>query len=285
MSNFSKIAAVTALSLMPVFTNVAHAEKAPWWEQKKEQRPTVSSEVIPGSSRIQGNNLHNLEIYTSDSLQRRKIGTALDGQYQLVYFGVPYELYLSPEDRPPQLDMSQAGKNGKTVKSLLRDFEQKTREYEARIKTQGGEFNNNSCAIDLALLKETMRILEEKCGASIASKITPVFIFPDYDPQQHSRPVNIEAYVKPDDSKIMGLTGSEDDVLHVASLYKARFLRKIEGKPFSNHTRYTYLMSPDGQNLAKFPPNTLLDTMARQIILEMQSDRNMGLPNTPECKP
>lgn len=267
-STLKQTVSVLTLSTMSIFGNIPEAEAA-WWDNKdKPAQELASPDVKPGSPRIKGD-LSTLKVHNNP---KQNAGDILHGKYTLVYFGSPHELYLNPKDRAPRVDMSQLGKNGKTVEDIMKEYEREKQAYDQRIKEQGGiSYDNNSCAIDLGLLQETKRILANKCDANIAEQIVPVFVFPQSD---HPDTKNVRNYIDNEGSQIVGLTGSEEEVFALARQYKARFRMDEETGFISGHTRFTYLMDPEGNNLAIFPANSVTSTMAQQFLIEINKDND-----------
>jgi len=293
MKQISGLKKALAVSLAPLFSVFSQDLQAGWWFEKEgagkdsgRSRYEIRNNgngVKPGSSRI-GSDLSTLRVF-DNSASGSLLGNALDGQYHLVFFGAPYELYMRPEDRPPQVDMSRVGKNGVTMEAVLDEFQRQKAAYDKRMEAQGGTYENYSCAIDLAIISDVKKKIKAMCGAKAAERFTPIFVFPEYDPARHPPPVNIKTYIKAGENGILGLTGSDDEVMGKARQYTVRYRTDKDTGLITGHTRYTYLMGPDGRNLAIFPPDMLgaARVMAQHVVSEMRKDRNMALPDMPSC--
>lgn len=152
----------------------------------------------------------------------------------------------------------------------------------------GTPYRIASCSADLGVIKESIKIIEQKCGKDIASKITPVFIYPPHDASKQPTASNLTGYINAPGSPYLGLTGTHQQVMDVAAGYKARFMGAAgaQGGAYDNHTRFTYLMNPQGQNLAIFKGDSLYVFMADQIILSMQKEGVIKPSTTPSsCVP
>ncbi len=104
----------------------------------------------------------------------------------------------------------------------------------------------------------------------VADKVQPLFI--SVDPERDT-PELMGEYVAQFHPRIMGLTGSPDQVADVAKAYRVYYKKSIPeeeiGKedPFyvMDHSAITYLMSPDGDFLKHFSHGTAPDEMAAAI--------------------
>ncbi|MCB1784054.1 MAG: hypothetical protein KDI13_08650 [Alphaproteobacteria bacterium] len=169
----------------------------------------------------------------------------LDGQYKLVYFGAAHSISLVPgQNASPQ---------------------------------------NNSCAIDLLVLEEARKEVGRRCGQSVSDRLSALFIYPSprlSDPP----PYNLRTYLDVPGSHILGLHAPIEDILSLGRRYAVRYLQDKQSDVVTGHTRFTYLMGPDGKNLAIFPADMAdpAGVIAKQIIRSMSLD-NFALPDTPEC--
>jgi len=104
-----------------------------------------------------------------------------------------------------------------------------------------------------------------KIGAK-ANNVTPIFI--SVDPARDT-PEKIAAYVKNFDDRLVGLTGTPDEVAAVAKAYRV-FYEKTpnEAAPADygmNHTSIIYVMGPDGEYVTHFTPTTSLEAMVEKL--------------------
>ncbi len=104
-----------------------------------------------------------------------------------------------------------------------------------------------------------------KIGAK-ADSVTPIFI--SVDPARDT-PEKIAAYVKNFNDRLVGLTGTPEEVAAVAKAYRV-FYQKTpnEAAPADygmNHTSIIYLMGPDGEYVTHFNPTTDVDAIAAKL--------------------
>jgi protein SCO1/2 len=117
------------------------------------------------------------------------------------------------------------------------------------------------CPAGLQLISAAL----DKVGAK-ADGITPIFI--SVDPARDT-PQKVGAYVKNFNDRIVGLTGTPEEIADVAKAYRV-FYEKTpnEGAPAEygmNHTSIIYLMGPDGSYVTHFNPTTSVDAMAEKL--------------------
>jgi len=105
----------------------------------------------------------------------------------------------------------------------------------------------------------------DKLPAARRQKVVPVFI--TVDPARDT-PQVVKDYAAAFDSRLVGLTGSEEQVAAVEKAYKV-YAAKVKGEdPASytmDHSSIIYLMSPDGRFLAHFAHGVGTEDMAERI--------------------
>jgi cytochrome oxidase Cu insertion factor (SCO1/SenC/PrrC family) len=99
-----------------------------------------------------------------------------------------------------------------------------------------------------------------------AERITPIFI--SVDPQRDT-PEKLAAYVKNFDPRLVGLTGTPDEIAAVAKAYKV-YYAKVPSKErpddyTMDHTSIIYVMDPKGEFVTHFTPSTSVDEMAAKL--------------------
>jgi protein SCO1/2 len=103
----------------------------------------------------------------------------------------------------------------------------------------GYTFCPDICPLDMARNIEAVDLLE-KSGIDV----TPVFI--TIDPARDT-PQVLSDYVDVMHPKMIGLTGTENQIAHAAKAYKTFYRKQGDGENYlMDHMRFTYLMSPDG---------------------------------------
>lgn len=105
----------------------------------------------------------------------------------------------------------------------------------------------------------------DKLGAK-AENVRPVFV--SVDPERDT-PETLATYVKNFSDRIVGLTGTPEEIAAVARAYRV-FYEKTpnESVPSDygmNHTSIIYLMGPDGDYVTHFTPMTSVDEMAQRL--------------------
>jgi cytochrome oxidase Cu insertion factor (SCO1/SenC/PrrC family) len=105
----------------------------------------------------------------------------------------------------------------------------------------------------------------EKLGPK-AQRITPIFI--SVDPERDT-PEKLAAYVKNFDARLVGLTGTPEEIAAVAKAYKV-YYEKVPNKEHSgdytmDHTSIIYVMDPKGEFVTHFTPSTSVDELASRL--------------------
>jgi len=117
------------------------------------------------------------------------------------------------------------------------------------------------CPTSLTIIGDALDILGEK-----GDQITPVFI--TVDPERDD-PEAMKMYVDHFHPKLVGLTGSVDQVKAAAKAYKAYFAKSGDGYGDDDyavdHSSITYLMSPDGKFVTHFGHGVEAEPMAKKI--------------------
>lgn len=128
----------------------------------------------------------------------------------------------------------------------------------------GYTFCPDVCPTSLSITAQALSLLPE----DKAAKVTPVFI--TVDPQRDT-PAMVGEYVSHFHPRMVGLTGTEEQVKAAARAYKVFYQRVDEegGDPDAyvmDHSSVTYLMGPDGALVTHFshgiPPKDMADRLA-----------------------
>lgn len=98
-----------------------------------------------------------------------------------------------------------------------------------------------------------------------ANRITPIFI--TVDPARDT-PEQIKSYLKDYHPKMVGLTGSQEQIDAVGMAYRV-YAKKIEAEFMEgymmDHSAFTYLMSPDNRLVAIFASTDTAQSIAENI--------------------
>lgn len=98
-----------------------------------------------------------------------------------------------------------------------------------------------------------------------AKKVTPVFI--TIDPAR-DRQKEVRAYVEAFHPRMVGLTGTEEEIAKVAKEYRVYYGKAPGGSGndyLMDHSNFIYLMGPDGQNVAIFNGQTPFEEIAKGV--------------------
>jgi len=117
------------------------------------------------------------------------------------------------------------------------------------------------CPAGLQLISAAMAKLGDK-----ADRIVPVFV--SVDPARDT-PEKLASYVKNFDDRVVGLTGTPEQIAHIANVYRVFYEKtpneSAPGDYGINHTSIIYLMGPDGKYVRHFTPMTDLDEMVQRL--------------------
>ncbi|MDX1484810.1 MAG: SCO family protein [Alphaproteobacteria bacterium] len=126
----------------------------------------------------------------------------------------------------------------------------------------GYTFCPDVCPSELQTVGRAMDILGAK-----GKRIVPVFI--TVDPARDTVPV-VKDYVAAFHPRMVGLTGSDEDVAAASKAYKI-YARKAPGTKeddpdyLVDHTSFIYLVGPDGKVAALFRAGTAPEAMATEL--------------------
>lgn len=114
-------------------------------------------------------------------------------------------------------------------------------------------------------LQDMAAVMDELGDA--ASQVTPIFITvdPDRDDQEQ-----MAAYVEAFHPRMIGLTGTEQEIATAAKAYRVYYARAPTDKdddPYylMDHSNFIYFMGPDGQNVDIFNGQMPIEEMASRI--------------------
>ncbi len=133
-----------------------------------------------------------------------------------------------------------------------------------RIVYFGYSYCPDVCPVDLQLLMQGLRLFERQYAAA-AAKVQPIFI--TVDPARDT-PAVLKTYVAAFHPRLVGLTGSEEEIAAAAKAY-AVYYRKAENAGASeylmDHSRQTYLMGPDDKPIALLPQDETPQAVAAEL--------------------
>lgn len=116
------------------------------------------------------------------------------------------------------------------------------------------------CPMTLQTMGEALKIL-----GNDADKIAVLFI--SLDPERDT-PKVLGEYLRSFDSRIIGLTGSKEEIAHAAQVYRIYY--KKESVPDNNnymidHSGFLYLMDAQGKYIAHFDTTVKADALAQTL--------------------
>ena len=133
----------------------------------------------------------------------------------------------------------------------------------------GYTFCPDVCPTELQIISEAMELLGDD-----ADKVTPVFI--TVDPERDKVEV-MKDYVAVFDKRLVGLTGTPEEIKNTAKAYKV-FYQAAKGEDPVNylmdHSSITFLMDRNGQYAAHFSYNSKPEKMAERIRAILADDRS-----------
>jgi protein SCO1/2 len=111
---------------------------------------------------------------------------------------------------------------------------------------------------------QTMAAALDRLGAE-AEAVQPIFI--TVDPERDT-PEQLAGYVENFHPRLLGLTGTPEQIAAAARAYRVYFAKakQGEGEPYlMDHSSIVYLMGSDGHYLGHFGPETSAEEMAATI--------------------
>ena len=109
----------------------------------------------------------------------------------------------------------------------------------------------DTCPLTLSKLKQVMARLDQK------KPVQQLFI--TVDPKRDN-PEQLKSFLSTFNLNIIGLTGTEDEILYVAELYGSAYMKNptinSETSYLMIHTGYVYLIDQQGQVRAIYPQDT-----------------------------
>jgi len=118
------------------------------------------------------------------------------------------------------------------------------------------------CPTSLSIMADALDMLD----ADDLDKLVPIFISVDPD---RDTPAALADFVPHFHDKMIGMTGTHEQVKAAARAFKSYYAKVNEDDPDGNylmdHSSITYLMGPDGLYAAHFSHGTPPETMAKRL--------------------
>ena len=132
----------------------------------------------------------------------------------------------------------------------------------------GYTFCPDACPADVAVLMRGFAQFE-KAHPDKAAKVRPVFI--SIDPARDT-PKAVGEFAAAFSPRLLGLTGSQAEVDRAAKAFKAYAARGQEsaGGYLMDHTRFAYLMDPQGQPIEALPVDKSAEAVAADLAIAVK---------------
>ena len=134
-----------------------------------------------------------------------------------------------------------------------------------RIMYFGYTFCPDVCPLDMQNIGAALKIVEKE-QPTVGARVVPVFV--TIDPARDN-PAVLRQFVAAFHPRMVGLTGTPDEIAKVAKEYAVYYARGkgSAGGYLMDHSRAAYLMAPDGKPLALLsqegPPRKIADEIER----------------------
>jgi len=135
----------------------------------------------------------------------------------------------------------------------------------------GFTFCPDVCPTELQLISAAL----DKLGAK-GKNIVPLFI--TVDPERDT-PGQLASYVKSFHPRLVGLTGTPEEIAAVAKEYRVYFKKVTDPKSSAgytmDHSALIYVMGPDGSYETHFTPGVSLTALAERLGQLLQANHNL----------
>lgn len=181
----------------------------------------------------------------------------------LALLPVPLAACGAAADSPPLAGARIGGpfaltdQNGRTVRDT--DFAGRY-----RIMYFGYTYCPDICPTDMQKIGQAMRLLDKEAPAT-AAKVVPVFV--TVDPERDT-PAAVKQFVANFHPRVVGLTGTPDQIAKVAKDYAVYFKKQPPGPGggyLVDHLAVAFLMGPQGEPIASLPIDKDGAAIASQI--------------------
>jgi protein SCO1/2 len=125
-------------------------------------------------------------------------------------------------------------------------------------------FGYSNCPDECPLTLQKMATALEELGP-LADKIVPLFV--TVDPARDT-PSRLADYLSNFDPRIIGLTGTEEQIAAVAKAYRVYYSpsqNEQSGADLLSHSTFLYLMNPNGKLAALFPQDVTAARLAAAL--------------------
>jgi protein SCO1/2 len=135
----------------------------------------------------------------------------------------------------------------------------------------GFTFCPDVCPTELQLISAALDRLGPR-----AKDAVPLFI--TVDPERDT-PAQLASYVKSFHPRLVGLTGTQEEIDAAAKAYRVYFKKAPDPKSSAgytmDHSALIYVMGPDGTYQAHFAPGVSVDTLAERLGVLLQANHSL----------
>lgn len=138
-------------------------------------------------------------------------------------------------------------------------------------------FGYTNCPDECPLTLQKMAITLQNLG-SLAERVAPLFV--TVDPKRDT-PERLTSYLENFDTRIVGLTGSDEQIAAVAKAYRVYYdpgQNEQSGADLVSHSTFLYLMDPSGKLNALFSQNVTPDKLVAALRTRLLSPKQTGQP-------
>lgn len=140
-------------------------------------------------------------------------------------------------------------------------------------------FGYTNCPDECPLTLQKMATTLQELGP-LADRIAPLFI--TVDPRRDT-PEKLASYLANFDTRITGLTGSDEQIAAVAKAYRVYYepgQHEQSGADLVNHSTFLYLMSPSGKLNALFSQDVTAEKLTAALRTRLSSSQQAARPNS-----
>jgi cytochrome oxidase Cu insertion factor (SCO1/SenC/PrrC family) len=133
-------------------------------------------------------------------------------------------------------------------------------------------FGYSNCPDDCPLTLQKMATTLKDLGP-LADRVAPLFITVD---PAHDTPSRLTSYLENFDVRIIGLTGSDEQIAAVAKAYRVYYSpdqNEQSGADLINHSTFLYLMNPNGKLAALFPQDVTADKLTAALRARLSASK------------
>jgi protein SCO1/2 len=133
-------------------------------------------------------------------------------------------------------------------------------------------FGYTNCSDECPLTLQKMATALKDLGP-VADRIAPLFI--TVDPARDT-PSRLTSYLENFDTRIVGLTGSNEQIAAVAKAYRVYYSpgqNEQSGADLISHSTFLYLMNPSGQLAALFPQDITADKLTAALRVRLPAPK------------